>query len=646
MTHIRLTSIQFNHDLDADSEHSHGEIRMVITANATRPNARDSRSIYRQRHEMFASMADMFRKRTRIIGHLRLLSFFLFVAGIVIGLWEFSHPRITWLVGAGVAFMTFVGLVIHHSVIYRRLDQANVMAELNTEAEARRCRDWAHVPTPSISENYGDSPTARDLDLFGPSSLMQLVGPIHLPEARNLLARWFLHAASMADIHRRQEAIAELAPKLDHRQEYAYTSRESGKKQTDPEDFYRWSEGETWLDKKPVIFGWVRALLGIELLLIILHATAVIPYPLWILMIVVNMIFTRIHITAVHGIFDRIGSKRSDFRGYANLLRLLEKTPCTASLLADLKAKSRTSDREAASELKMLDGLIHLSDVRHSGMLYGFLQGIFLWDFHILKRLEQWQRQNGVLARQWIDAIAEYEALCSLSSLKHDHPDWVFPDVREDRTDVVAAQLGHPLLVQETCVRNDVTVGPPGSFFLVTGSNMSGKSTLLRAIGVNVVLALAGGPVCAESMVLCPVVLGTSFRVKDSLAEGISYYMAELLRLKEIISMTKKDDTPALLYLFDEILMGTNIVERQSAVRKVIRYLVDTGAIGVLATHDLTIADARELRDACRPVHFTEQFVETDGGEDMVFDYVLRHGVAKSSNALKMLKMVDLMETT
>jgi len=620
---------------------------MVITANSVKPNVQDTRLSYRQRYERYARMGDVFRKHTRIIGNVRLVSFLLFTVGIVVGFWEFSNPRFPWLLGAGIALITFIYLVIRHSVVYRNLHRAEVMAEINTEAEARRSRDWARVPSPLIPDEYSDVPTARDLDIFGSASLMQLAGPIHLPEARNLLARWFLKAASTADIIDRQKAIAELAPKLDHRQEYAFASRESSRLQTEPEDFFRWAEGDTWLNKRPGLSGWIWALHGIGLLLVILHVTALIPYPLWILAILGNQVFSRLYLKSVHAIFDCVGSGRCDFSGYANLLHLLEKEPCTASLLADLKARSHIAGQSAAAELTKLHGIVHLSDVRHSGMLYGLLQGFFLWSFHVLRRLERWQKKNGMAVRHWIESAAEYEVLCSLSSLSYDHPDWIFPDVREDRTDVVAGKLGHPLLLPETCIRNDVTVGPPGSFFLVTGSNMSGKSTLLRAIGANTVLALAGGPVCAESMVLCPVVLGTSFRIRDSLADGVSYYMAELLRLKEIISMTKKEDTPVLLYLFDEILMGTNIVERQSAVRKVIRYLVDTGAIGVLATHDLTIADARELRDACRPVHFTEQFVESEGGEeDMIFDYILRHGVAKSSNALKMLKMVDLVETT
>ncbi len=190
-----------------------------------------------------------------------------------------------------------------------------------------------------------------------------------------------------------------------------------------------------------------------------------------------------------------------------------------------------------------------------------------------------------------------------------------------------------------------MTVGPPGSFLLVTGSNMSGKSTLLRAIGVNTVLAQAGGPVCAGSMRLAPVTLGTSFRVQDSLEEGVSFFMAELKRLKEIVDMATERSGAGgstLLFLLDEILQGTNVFERQVAVRHVIMHLLDQGALGAVSTHDLSLADAEGLAAAAKTVHFTETYERGDDGPHMHFDYLLRTGVAPTSNALKLLEIVGL----
>jgi len=211
---------------------------------------------------------------------------------------------------------------------------------------------------------------------------------------------------------------------------------------------------------------------------------------------------------------------------------------------------------------------------------------------------------------------------------------------------VKATQLAHPLLGQER-VANDAEVGPPGSVLLVTGSNMSGKSTILRSIGSNAVLAQMGTVVCARSMVLPPLRIETSMRIADSLADGVSFFMAELKRLKQIVDVSKEtstSDEKTMLFLLDEILQGTNSTERQVAVSRVVRKLIDSKAIGCISTHDLDLAKTDELADACRTVHFSEQFVTENGKEKMTFDYVMKQGIAKTTNALKLLELVGLGE--
>ena len=229
--------------------------------------------------------------------------------------------------------------------------------------------------------------------------------------------------------------------------------------------------------------------------------------------------------------------------------------------------------------------------------------------------------------------------------MSHDHPDWTFPTLADpgSAAPVLAARgLGHPLL--PGAVGNDVAVGPPGTFLLVTGSNMSGKSTLLRAIGANVVLAQAGGPVAAQEMSLPPLALATSILVEDSLADGVSFYMAELLSVRKVVRAAGRahGEGRTLLYLLDEILRGTNSAERRVAVRRVLQHLLAAGAIGAVSTHDLELAGIPEIRDACHPVHFRESFESTESGPRMTFDYRLREGVATTANALKLLDLVGL----
>jgi DNA mismatch repair ATPase MutS len=241
--------------------------------------------------------------------------------------------------------------------------------------------------------------------------------------------------------------------------------------------------------------------------------------------------------------------------------------------------------------------------------------------------------------------LGEFEALSSLAVVAHDYPDWVMPDVDESADRLTASELGHPLLPDDTRVVNDVQVGPQNTVLLVTGSNMSGKSTLLRAIGVNAVLAQAGSPVCARRLSMPPLTLATSMRIHDSLEYGVSFYMAELMRLKQIVDQAgsfQQRGNHLLLYLLDEILQGTNSKERHIAVVRVLHYLLDHGAIGAVSTHDLELATAQPLADACTTVHFRETLHDQDADQPMTFDYRLRPGVATTTNALKLLEIVGL----
>jgi DNA mismatch repair ATPase MutS len=291
---------------------------------------------------------------------------------------------------------------------------------------------------------------------------------------------------------------------------------------------------------------------------------------------------------------------------------------------------------------------LSLADLRLSHLVHGVVQAVTLWDFHVLDAIERWQARSGSQARAWFAALAEWDALAALATAAHDNPTWTFPEFSPDAAEalIVARGLGHPLLPTAGCVVNDISLGPPGTFLLVTGSNMSGKSTLLRAIGLNVVLAQAGGPVAARSFRLPPVVLATSMRVEDSLADGTSLFMAELVRLKQIVDAASRQRAAGherrLLFLLDEILHGTNSVERQIAVRRVMVHLLQQGAIGAISTHDLALAGVAPLDRAGKAVHFQESFHDSPSGRRMTFDYTLRPGLATTTNALELLEIVGL----
>lgn len=242
---------------------------------------------------------------------------------------------------------------------------------------------------------------------------------------------------------------------------------------------------------------------------------------------------------------------------------------------------------------------------------------------------------------RWLDAVASSDALVQLGGLAYLHPEWAFPELRTEDLRVVGRQVGHPLLATDVRVANDVEVGPPGTVLVVTGSNMAGKSTFLRAVGLNVVLARLGAPVCAEWFALPPLRLETCMRTVDSLEQGLSSFMAQLTRLKGVVDAAAIADPP-LLYLLDEVLHGTNSEERRIAVQRIVGHLLHARAIGGLTTHDLALTQIPALGDAARHVHFSETFDESVTPPAMTFDYVVRPGPATSRNALKLVQMLGL----
>ncbi len=591
---------------------------------------------YTQRLERFGDRVEELERRSTRLANVRAV---LFVGALAFGGLGLGLGPLWFLPAAGL-LVGFVVAVRHHGGIERDLSAARTLAALQREALARLDRDMASVPCPP------DPPEAEafvaDLDLSGPGSLLHLLGTPGTWHGQQCLTRWLLDPAETDVIRRRQDAVRELGPLLDLRHDLSVHARAIGEGTADLEPFLQWAEGEPWLLTRPW-FTWIAiALSALTPVVIVLCAAGVIHPWAWVAPIAINLALTRVVHHPTKDTFAAATPGERVFQDYAQLLQTLSTTPLKSEQLAAIQGQLSTREPGAHGRMRRLDRLASLANLRTSPMAWLPIQAVTLWDLHVLRRLEIWQRDAGREVRSWFDAVGELEALAALAALHHDHPRWCFPEMVDD-PQVIAEDLGHPLLPPVSCVANDVSLGPPGTFLLVTGSNMSGKSTLLRAIGANAVLAHAGGPVCARRMQLPLLVLGTSFRVQDSLADGVSYFMAELRRLKEVVDRAASvDDDRVLLFLLDEILLGTNVAERQIAVQQVLGQLVEHRALGAVATHDLSLADAEGLAERCQPIHFTETFFRDDDGPQMTFDYRARAGVSPTTNALKLLELVGL----
>jgi hypothetical protein len=634
---------------------------------------------YQQRCAEFGAQRELYNRRSYRNANLSLA----LVAGALVcaGAWLWRGTPVlfaaTVLLGLG-----FVISFVHHGRVDQALRRYSELYAMNDEGLQRLRRDWDSLPlrqppdtgrtqtrkqpagfgqffaplipsalsAPAVVqkayEQAADAPAyAADLDLLGHASLQHLLNTAVMPAGQTLLREWLLVPAPHQLARQRQPAVAELAPLIDFRDQLALRGRLMGTAQPNYERFLGWAESQPWLTRRGWLLGLARALPLVTLVLALTQILGLTSYPLWLVGAAAGVALTATIGRSVDAQIDEVAARQAVFQTYADLFKMVESQPFQSAMLRQLHGDLAASGLRADQQMRRLGRLMALADLR-GWMFFYPIQVLTLWNVHVVWLLERWQRQAGGSARGWLLTLGAVEALAALATLAHDNPRWAFPELVDGKADILSARdLGHPLLTPDTCVGNDVALGPRGTFLLVTGSNMSGKSTLLRAIGVNIVLAQAGGPVCAASMRLPALALATSMRVQDSLEQGVSYFMAELQRLKEVVDTAERVRAAGerlLLFLLDEILHGTNTTERQIAARRIILHLLNLGATGAVSTHDLTLADAPEVAAASQAVHFTEHFTRGPSGLSMTFDYKLRPGIATSTNALNLMEMLGL----
>ncbi len=599
---------------------------------------------YREAAGRYAADRLELARTSRYVSYARLAVFLAAAASLLSAIpGPVSQPSLR--VGAGVAgLLVFFALVYWHSRIEFRERWLSALAQVNADAAARVARDWTALPPSGIAGPGAAHPYADDLDLFGHASVFQLLGWAGTAAGRATLTEWLSGSGAPAAVRERQQAVDELAPLERQREEFAALGRLVEPAREALDDLLAWAETGPWFTRRRWTRWAVRLLTVLILGLVAAHIGGTIDRPLWLAPLAISGILMAAFGKRTVQTFERVFSRFGLIHHHADLFARMAATRFSSPRLRRLQAELEASGTTAAREMARLSRIGRFADLQRVALFHPVIALFTVWDFHVLDALERWQAQAAPHLRRWFAALGEFDALAALASLRHDNPSWAFPEFDESSAVIDAQQLGHPLIAEGRRVPNDVTVGPPGRFLMVTGSNMSGKSTLLRAIGVNVVLAQAGAPVCAQRLRMPPIGLCTSMRVQDSLEAGVSYFMAALQRLKLVVVTARsvRPGEPRLLYLLDEVLQGTNTAERQVAVRRVLRHLLDLPTIGVLTTHDLELAACDELAAACQAVHFSEGVQQDDEGVRLVFDYHLRPGVATSRNALKLLQSVGL----
>ncbi len=578
-----------------------------------------------------------------VYSRLRLLTF---GAGVLLIGWGWHREAdggATLLVYGGAACLAaFAWLVRRHARILDRVDRATAALALAAVGTARITRDWQALPdvAPPATLNLDTHPYARDLDLFGHASLAKWLGRAATMDGARTLADWLLAPAEPSDVLERQLAVTELAGGREWREALAVEGALTSLSSTELAGFLAWTA-----ERRSAVPGFMRiAAIALPLtvaILLVLFLLGVVDAAWWLVPLAVNVTLSFVFAMPTFATFDRVSIGQRALVRYGEMLALVCGAAWTAPLLTRLQDTMRSGD-PAPAAVRRIAGLADWSELRTgAAMLHFPVQALTLWDFHVLFAMERWRRRSGVHVRAWLESLGTIDALASLAIARADEPEWTMPAVDAGADALSGTAVAHPLIAADRRVVNDVRIGPPGTMLLVTGSNMSGKSTLLRAVGLNAVLAQAGAPVCAAAFRLPAVELQTSIRVQDSLELGLSYFMAALARLKQIVDAAERGARPGwrLLYLLDEVLQGTNSVERGVAVRAVSRHLLEAGAIGAMTTHDLALAGEEPLATSAVLVHFTEQ-VHADG--TMTFDYRLRPGLATSTNALRLMQAIGI----
>ncbi|MGC1620006.1 MAG: hypothetical protein WA765_16065 [Candidatus Acidiferrum sp.] len=547
---------------------------------------------------------------------------------------------IYWLI-APVAVYALLGIL--HARVLRAKVRAQTAAEYYRKGIARIEDRWAG--TGQTGERFRDTNHvyAEDLDLFGRGCLFELLSTARLPMGESRLANWLREGSAVGKIQDRQKLILELREKVDLREDLAVTGEEL-RARLNPESLIEWAEGKSIL---PVgaIWRWAAALLSMGAATAIVYCVYLFYYfevlrvwPLLSILVVESIVLARLRRSA-HALIQGVDCNAEGLLLFSQVLERLEREPFASQRLCEFAAELKQGNESASRAVRKFARLVYWIDAGDS-LLARISELPFLYSVQVAMAAEAWRRRWGAKMRRWTDLTGEMEALLSLASYSYEHPADPFPEFvnAEDGLGFFDGEhLGHPLIAAEKCVRNSVRLDAKTRVLLVSGSNMSGKSTLLRAIGINTVLAMAGAPIRGVRLRLTPLRIGTRIRSTDSLQEGRSSFYTEILHIRKVFDGA--NEAVPLIFLFDELLEGTNSKDRRIGAEGLIQALLKRCAIGIVTTHDLALTEiASAVVNVLRNMHFEDQVV--DG--KMRFDYKLREGVVEKSNALELMRLIGL----
>ncbi|WP_436485321.1 MutS-related protein [Chitinophaga sp. ARDCPP14] len=587
--------------------------------------------IYQQRIHQFREAIKKEKRLTASLSWARLASFLVMVAGIVFFIrsgWEAP-----WLLVTAAGMLAFIVLLIWYSKAQQKLQLFKSLLELNE-------KEWQLVTTGQSAFDDGNEfvddshDFSSDLDVFGPSSVFQHINRTGTLSGRRQLAAALRDPLEDAPaILATQEALQVLTPELEFRQLLTANAMLAKEEESDRREISAWLEMPFhFLHNKFInVVIWLSPLLVTGS--IVYYAITGKYYPLLIL-IMLNWLLLGASQKKIMAQYVLISHKERILDKFSILLHLIKNGSFKKSALLQ---QQQDKAKEADVALRQLSKICNAFDQRLNLLIGLGLNSLMLYDLHCILRLERWKKQHKQHITGWFDVITQLEVWNSLATYAFNHPEFSWPAPQAEGRVLEATALGHPLIPANECVKNDGATGRKDHFLIITGSNMSGKSTFLRSVGSNLLLAMCGAPVCADRFVFSPMRIMTSMRIKDSIASHTSYFQAELLRLQHIIHHLK---TGARVFiLLDEILKGTNSEDKLSGSRSLIEHFLQYNCLGMIATHDLELgqlesAYPHQIRNYC--------FESTIQDNHLFFDYRIREGIARNKNATFLMKQMEI----
>lgn len=588
---------------------------------------------YTERLSLTKGQLQQVKKQIFRISMLRLA---LFVAGVA-GIYFFLSQTPLLIICICLTFLPLFILVKIHNRFFIRKEWLETQARIIQEELQALSGDYSSFEDGKEYVNP-EHPYSFDLDIFGRRSLFQSINRTCTFFGKDRLAKWLQnHLHEKTSIEKRQEMVREISEHTLFREQFRVAGLVHHGQSSDAEKIQAWSQSPA----QYLHAGWVKAFIwGVPVINSLLLITSLIGWTSFSCLGLSFGIFLVLSFGVIKRatyIQETYGKQLKSLNGYARLIALAKAEDWKSAGMLELMERFNLNGQSPVQALQQLSKELDRLDLRNNQFLYVLLEGSIFFQLQEIVRIERWKVRYGQHISEWLETVGELDALCSLGTFAYNHPQYTYPELTEKPFYFLATQMGHPLMPVSQCVKNDATIPSRPFFLIITGANMAGKSTYLRTIGVNYLLACVGAPVCCERLKLHPNQLITSLRTSDSLSDNESYFFAELKRLKRIIDLLNQGQQ--LFIILDEILKGTNSMDKQKGSFDLIRQFMQMKANGIIATHDLLLGSLikqfpEEIRNYCFEADIKDN--------ELTFSYKLREGVAQNMNACFLMKKMGI----